>query len=133
MTYAEKLKDPRWQKKRLEILSRDKFTCKKCKDTQNTLHVHHLTYARHLEPWDIPSDFLTTLCGNCHEKEKGIPGFKMLNLYLKARGFLEEDALELAGVLLSIAKEDKPEETIALIKGKCPKSWERDEDNDGSY
>jgi len=27
LTYSEKLKDPRWQKKRLEILSRDNFTC----------------------------------------------------------------------------------------------------------
>lgn len=27
MTYAEKLKDPRWQKKRLRILERDAFAC----------------------------------------------------------------------------------------------------------
>jgi hypothetical protein len=25
--YSKKLKHPRWQKKRLEILDRDKFTC----------------------------------------------------------------------------------------------------------
>jgi 5-methylcytosine-specific restriction endonuclease McrA len=32
-TYSELLKSPKWQKKRLEIMSRDKFTCKKCGDT----------------------------------------------------------------------------------------------------
>ncbi len=27
MTYAEQLKDPRWQKRRLEILQRDEWRC----------------------------------------------------------------------------------------------------------
>ena len=32
MGYSEKLKDPRWQKKRLEILERDNFRCQYCGD-----------------------------------------------------------------------------------------------------
>lgn len=32
MTYSQKLRDPRWQKKRLEILERDSFTCQHCHD-----------------------------------------------------------------------------------------------------
>ena len=44
MEYAEKLKDPRWQKKRLEILERDAWVCQKCFDTKSTLHVHHRIY-----------------------------------------------------------------------------------------
>lgn len=64
MTYAEKLKSPKWQKRRLEILNRDKFKCKKCGDTETTLHVHHLSY--HGEPWEAPSDELDTLCEHCH-------------------------------------------------------------------
>lgn len=65
MTYAEKLKSPKWQKRRLEILERDKFTCKKCGDTETTLHVHHLSY--HGEPWEAPNSELDTLCEHCHE------------------------------------------------------------------
>ena len=66
MTYAEKLKHPKWQKKRLEILSRDKFTCKKCGDKDTTLHVHHLEYSKGKEPWEYPNKSLITLCGDCH-------------------------------------------------------------------
>lgn len=63
-TYADKLKDPRWQKKRLEILNRDKFTCKYCQDDKTTLHIHHLEY--YGNPWQADSDKLITLCEHCH-------------------------------------------------------------------
>ena len=66
--YSEKLKDPRWQKKRLEILNRDKFTCQWCLDSESTLHVHHLWYSKG-EPWDVEDDSLITICENCHEGE----------------------------------------------------------------
>ena len=36
-TYTELLKDPRWQKKRLEIYERDNFTCNQCKNTKKTV------------------------------------------------------------------------------------------------
>jgi len=64
MTYAEKLKDPRWQKKRLEVLNRDFFLCKYCMDGTTTLHVHHLKYNG--EPWEAKSEDLITLCEHCH-------------------------------------------------------------------
>lgn len=69
MTYSEKLKDPRWQKKRLEILKRDDFTCQWCGDKANTLHVHHLEYHKGRDPWNYDDDCLITLCVNCHECE----------------------------------------------------------------
>jgi hypothetical protein len=65
--YLSKLKDPRWQKKRLEILDRDSFECKFCGDSTSTLHVHHLKYQG--EPWEIESQYLITLCESCHEAE----------------------------------------------------------------
>jgi len=68
-TYSEKLKDPRWQKMRLEILNRDEFMCKICGDTKSTLHVHHRRYITNRDPWDYPMDCLVTLCENCHEAE----------------------------------------------------------------
>ena len=64
-SYSEKLKDPRWQKKRLEILSRDNFTCLLCDDTETELHINHLQYTG--EPWDAPNEFLETLCKHCHK------------------------------------------------------------------
>ena len=69
MTYQEKLKDPRWQKKRLEILKRDDFTCQKCFDSENTLHIHH-RYYRKCDPWEYPNEALLTLCENCHNEER---------------------------------------------------------------
>ena len=66
-TYSEKLKDPRWQKKRLEILNRDKFTCQFCEDTKSTLNVHHKYYLRGLDPWEYPNPSLITYCERCHK------------------------------------------------------------------
>ena len=66
-TYSEKLKDPRWQRKRLEIMNRDNFTCHICGDTRTTLHVHHRMYARGCDPWEYPDNHLITLCEKCHE------------------------------------------------------------------
>lgn len=65
-TYSEKLKDPRWQKKRLEILERDNWECKSCSDTENTLHVHHKFYENKKEPWEYDNECLITLCADCH-------------------------------------------------------------------
>lgn len=70
MTYADKLKDPRWQKKRLEILNRDDFTCQICYDGESTLHVHHKYYILNREPWEYPDNLLITLCENCHKHEE---------------------------------------------------------------
>ena len=66
MTYAEKLKDPRWQKKRLEILERDKWSCQWCGNKEATLHVHHEYYEPGGDPWEVWDELLTTLCEDCH-------------------------------------------------------------------
>ena len=68
---AAKYKDPRWQKRRLEILERDDWACQKCFDPDSTLHVHHRYYEKDKEPWEYPDDALITLCEDCHEGEKG--------------------------------------------------------------
>jgi len=78
MTYAEKLKHPKWQKKRLAILSRDNFTCCLCGDTETNLQVHHLKYTG--EPWDAPDEDLQTLCEDCHSllsQQSGIGAIKI--------------------------------------------------------
>lgn len=96
-SYSEKLKDPRWQKKRLEILERDEWACQVCGDDKSTLNVHHKKYLRKKEPWDYPSDLLVTLCVDCHEKEK-----EFLEAYLSdlcemlKETFLSADIADLA-------------------------------------
>lgn len=69
-TYKEKLLDPRWQRRRLEIFNRDNFICQKCGDDNNTLNVHHRWYAFGKEPWEYPDDILVTLCDSCHKEEE---------------------------------------------------------------
>ena len=66
MTYAEKLKDPRWQRKRLEIFNRDNFTCVRCNDERENLQVHHKKYFKNKDPWEYEEDQLETLCNTCH-------------------------------------------------------------------
>lgn len=65
--YSKKLKDPRWQKKRLEVLERDEWHCQLCCDSESTLHVHHKWYSG--EPWDAPLGALFTICEYCHEED----------------------------------------------------------------
>jgi len=65
VTYKEKLRDPRWQRLRLEIMQRDQFKCCCCGDSSETLNVHHLKYSAN--PWDTHPDDLETLCHLCHD------------------------------------------------------------------
>jgi len=74
MNYAEKLKSPKWQKKRLEILERDEWKCRICLRDSVPLHVHHRYYFRDKDPWDYDEGFLITLCKDCHgatQRENG--------------------------------------------------------------
>lgn len=62
---SDSYKNPKWQKKRLQVLERDGWSCCACDDTESTLHVHHKKYDG--EPWEVPDDWLQTLCESCHE------------------------------------------------------------------
>ena len=65
MTYSQKLRDPRWQKKRLEIMNRDNWQCIFCGCQTENLQVHHILYQRK-EPWEYPDYLYQTLCEKCH-------------------------------------------------------------------
>jgi hypothetical protein len=68
MTYQEQIAHPKWQKKRLEILQRDNFTCTLCGDTETTLHIHHEEYGKFA--WSVDSKYLHTRCSHCHLLEE---------------------------------------------------------------
>ena len=66
MSYAELLKDPRWQKKRLEVLNEAGWQCRYCSSGERTLNVHHKRYRAGAKPWEYESDELEVLCEMCH-------------------------------------------------------------------
>jgi hypothetical protein len=99
MTYSEKLKDPRWQKKRLEILNRDEWNCRFCGEEEKTLHVHHISYFG--DPWEAPDKMLITLCKECHQKEDKsfiTQGERLIKI-LKKSGFTSRELHWLADCL----------------------------------
>ena len=67
--YFAKYKDPRWQKKRLEILDRDEWACQLCHDSESPLHVHHKGYVKGRDPWAYDDSWLATVCEVCHQIE----------------------------------------------------------------
>lgn len=63
-SYSDLLKDPRWQRKRLEVLGANNFSCFFCGDTKTQLHVHHFVYKG--KPWEADDDDLVAICADCH-------------------------------------------------------------------
>lgn len=68
MDYLEQLKSPKWQKKRLEILNRDNFTCQSCGNKDSQLHVHHKSYLNGNSLWEYDDFTFITLCADCHSE-----------------------------------------------------------------
>lgn len=102
-SYIEKLRDPRWQKKRLEIMSRDDFSCQKCGDDSSTLNVHHGYYRTGNQPWEYPNSSLTTLCEDCHgyETDLALQEKITLSMALAEKGLLAAHFFELAEAIHS--------------------------------
>jgi len=67
MDFKEQYRHPKWQKKRLDILKRDKFTCRSCGDKESTLNVHHRYYDKNKLLWEYKNDDLFTMCNDCHK------------------------------------------------------------------
>lgn len=101
MDYSELLKHPFWQKKRLRILERDNFACKKCSDTLSNLQVHHTYYTSDSLPWEYPDEALVTLCDLCHLKEEFIKFIKRYGIkYLRMNdGFETSDVDEIIALV----------------------------------
>ncbi len=95
MTYPEKLKDPRWQRKRLEILELAEWKCCICKNSNQTLHVHHDEYNKN--PWDALNKNLHCVCDKCHQylHKLGIK-YREWEEHLQVEAFVEplEESLE---------------------------------------
>jgi hypothetical protein len=88
MKYKEQLQHPKWQKKRLTILNRDKFTCQICGDKETQLHVHHKEYSG--KAWEAKDEDLTTICKHCH---KLTHAYNNVNEYTVNKSIDKEDRL----------------------------------------
>ena len=67
MTYKDQLQRPEWQRKRLEIMERDEWTCCLCNSKTNQLNVHHLYYDNELRLWEYDDEVMVTVCASCHK------------------------------------------------------------------
>lgn len=99
--YYEKLKDPRWQKRRLEVMERAGFKCEWCSDESETLNVHHWFYDKGKEPWEYDTGHLACLCESCHEKAES----------------LRRDILLQFAILPSESQQQAMEEVCGYIQG----------------
>jgi len=90
--YTKKLQDPRWQKRRLEIMQRDNFQCQLCGDTDKMLQIHHVHYCSN-NPWEAENQHLLTVCKDCHEIEQEDIRLATseLTFFLKSNGFTSFD------------------------------------------
>jgi hypothetical protein len=69
IAYRDQLRDPRWQKKRLEALEASGWECSNCGDETKMLHVHHKRYVKGRMAWEYDLEELAVLCEPCHEQE----------------------------------------------------------------
>lgn len=67
--YNDRMRDPRWQRRRLETFERDGWACTVCGAEDKTLHVHHAYYVSERQPWEYPAWCLATVCEDCHGKD----------------------------------------------------------------
>ncbi len=110
-SYGELLKDPRWQRKRLEILERDGWVCHSCCEDTKTLHVHHRRYVYGRAPWEYDADDLVTYCCDCHDrvtKETASLKEEMRHLEIGQAAFLAGVAIGIRFRYHFAATEDGP-------------------------
>jgi len=68
-TYSDKLREVKWQQKRLSILLRDGWKCRDCgnPNPELGLEVHHCYYLAGVHPGDHPDEAMLSLCHPCHQ------------------------------------------------------------------
>jgi len=89
--YSSMLRDPRWQRKRLEILNRAKFKCQECGDETKELQIHHCWYEKGASPWDYDDSCYLCLCDHCHNLRQHYE--KQIKMYIA--DFLIQDLPEI--------------------------------------
>lgn len=78
--WLDNYKDPRWQKKRLEIMERDGFRCRSCGSETETLNVHHAYYEKGKMPWEYDNKVLITWCEKCHKQRRDMQNYILMKI-----------------------------------------------------
>lgn len=65
--WAVQYRNPKWQKKRLEVMQANEFSCQVCGDKDETLNVHHKAYIKGRKVWEYDAEQLECLCETCHK------------------------------------------------------------------
>lgn len=109
--YKSQLRDPRWQKTRLQIFDRDGYVCRCCGRGDQELHAHHLFYRKGAAPWEYALEELVTLCDSCHEAEHeyGDEAWRVLKSVAVNRGAFGETVYSLADALATGKPLSRPE------------------------
>jgi hypothetical protein len=118
-TYIEKLRDPRWQRKRLEILQAADWKCQSCHCADATLHVHHKLYVKGREPWEYDAEELAVLCEPCHEGyHEGIKSCQRLLALLPPIFFLMLDVPKAIATEIDSwgPRDELPQELKSLLR-----------------
>lgn len=118
--FFDQYKNPLWQKRRLEVLEYDKFTCRRCGDKESELHVHHSFYDSKRKVWEYSISNLLTVCDKCHKeihkmtddiRKQAIPiitdgyrrGDEKLELFYRLSAILAVGDDEVINIIKSIA------------------------------
>lgn len=123
-TYTEMLRDPRWQRKRLEVMQRDGFACRACSSTTKTLNVHHNLYFGHGHPpWQYPDQTLITLCEDCHAEEEALKKHMdgCLVMFFRQGGALNSDVHRICTMVNEITERPGG---LAMIQHVLSELWD---------
>lgn len=105
--YGARLRDPRWQKLRLEIMQRDEFKCRQCGASDKTLNAHHSYYDFGADPWEYAPDSIITLCEECHEGEHANWVCGAINEALCSNGFWSVYDRDFLGAAIRGTRDDR--------------------------
>lgn len=111
MTYADKLKDPRWQKRRLELFEAAGWRCEECKSKTKTLHAHHGYYKRNTEPWEYPDEVMHVLCDACHKEMQAA----LERVHKRIGGFSFPTLMALDAMLCGLEGAGKSKRDVLLL------------------
>jgi len=137
-TYSEKLRDPRWQRKRLELFQRDNFKCRRCGDSKKEIQIHHLVYRKGLQPWEYPENAMITLCVVCHKEAEELRDYVCLQLgtslnaenaafwaaFARNRKEFKHWSSAISHLSHCIGNEQSDESDITIVREHCRKAIE---------
>lgn len=108
-TWAEKLRDDRWENLRRYVVASHKF-CHSCRRSDVVLNVHHPKYDGR-EPWEYDQAELVVLCGDCHkEMHKTLEVLRAFVSQLNST-----DAKIITGLFINVIRSKGPGHLIRLL------------------